>query len=108
MPSSWESLGVDVRGRSHTLRINYRTSHQIRLHTDRLLRSKIADVDGDRRDRRFTQSVFNSVPPLTIATNSPHEESQQVADWINECLADGVVAEEIILLCLYKEVAPDF
>jgi hypothetical protein len=29
-PFSWKALGVDVRGRSRTLRINYRTSHQIR------------------------------------------------------------------------------
>ena len=30
-PFSWKALGVDVRGRSSTLRINYRTSHQIRI-----------------------------------------------------------------------------
>ena len=36
-PFSWRSLGVDVRGRSDTLRINYRTSHQIRAQADRLL-----------------------------------------------------------------------
>ena len=36
-PFSWKSLGIDVRGRSHTLRINYRTSHQIRAQADRLL-----------------------------------------------------------------------
>ncbi|MBF0356932.1 MAG: ATP-dependent helicase, partial [Alphaproteobacteria bacterium] len=29
-PFSWRSLGVDIRGRSQTLKINYRTSHQIR------------------------------------------------------------------------------
>ena len=29
-PFSWRALGVDVRGRSHTLRVNYRTSHHIR------------------------------------------------------------------------------
>ena len=29
-PFSWKYLGVDVRGRSRTLRVNYRTSHQIR------------------------------------------------------------------------------
>ncbi len=28
-PFSWKSLGVEVRGRSQTLRINYRTSHQM-------------------------------------------------------------------------------
>ena len=31
------SLGVDIRGRSRTLRVNYRTSHQIRTQADRLL-----------------------------------------------------------------------
>ena len=36
-PFSWKALGVDIRGRSHTLRINYRTSHQIRMQADRLL-----------------------------------------------------------------------
>ena len=45
-PFSWKSLGVDIRGRSHTLRINYRTSHQIRIQADRLLAPTISDVDG--------------------------------------------------------------
>ena len=35
-PFSWKSLGVDIRGRSRTLRVNYRTSHQIRMQADRL------------------------------------------------------------------------
>jgi ATP-dependent exoDNAse (exonuclease V) beta subunit len=43
-PFSWKALGVDVRGRSSTLRINYRTSHQIRKQADRLLGSEISDV----------------------------------------------------------------
>jgi superfamily I DNA/RNA helicase len=29
-PFSWKAVGVDIRGRSTTLKINYRTSHQIR------------------------------------------------------------------------------
>ncbi|WP_158269864.1 hypothetical protein [Desulfonatronum sp. SC1] len=37
---------MDIRGRSHGLRINYRTSHQIRKQVDRLLAPKLADVDG--------------------------------------------------------------
>ena len=46
-PFSWKALGVDVRGRSRTLRVNYRTSHQIRQQADRLLASA-----GCRRGRR--------------------------------------------------------
>ena len=58
-PFSWRSLGVDVRGRSHTLRINYRTSHQIRRQADRLLPAELADVDGNAERRGATVSVFN-------------------------------------------------
>jgi hypothetical protein len=36
-PFSWKALGVDVRGRAATLKVNYRTSHQIRRAADRLL-----------------------------------------------------------------------
>ena len=51
-PFSWRALGVDVRGRSHTLRINYRTSHQIRRQADRLLPPELADVGlGVQRTR---------------------------------------------------------
>ena len=45
-PFSWKALGVDIRGRSRTLHINYRTSHQIRLQADRLLGPELSDVDG--------------------------------------------------------------
>ncbi|RLA47389.1 MAG: DNA helicase, partial [Gammaproteobacteria bacterium] len=49
-PFSWKSLGVDVRGRSRTLHINYRTSHQIRMQADRLLGPSVSDVDGNIED----------------------------------------------------------
>ena len=50
-PFSWRSLGVDVRGRSHTLRINYRTSHQIRRP------SRSAPAPRARRRRRQRPSA---------------------------------------------------
>jgi len=62
-PFSWKAHGVDVRGRSRKLRINYRTSHQIRTQADRLLGPKLADVDGNAEDRSDTVSVFNGPPP---------------------------------------------
>ena len=58
-PFSWRALGVDIRGRSHTLRVNYRTSHQIRRQADRLLPPETSDVDGITDRRAGTVSVFN-------------------------------------------------
>lgn len=46
LPFSWAALGVDVRGRSSCLRINCRTSRQIREAVDRLLAPKVRDVEG--------------------------------------------------------------
>ena len=58
-PFSWKAAGADVRGRSTTLKINYRTSHQIRAQADRLLDPQIADVDGNVEEPKDTVSLFN-------------------------------------------------
>jgi hypothetical protein len=89
-PFSWRALGVDVRGRSFTLRVNYRTSHQIRLAADRLLPESIRDVDGLEDDRTATVSVFNGPPPEVLLATSEQEEVEKVAAFIRAVLAEGV------------------
>jgi hypothetical protein len=66
-PFSWKALGVDIRGRSHTLHINYRTSHQIRIQSDLLLGPEVSDVDGNTEERDKTISVFNGPSPTISA-----------------------------------------
>ena len=62
-PFSWASLGVDVRGRSHTLKVCYRTSQQIRRAADRLLPTVLRDTDGLEDERRGIISVFDGPSP---------------------------------------------
>lgn len=81
-PFSWKSLGVDIRGRSRNLRVNYRTSHQIRLQADRLLDPAVVDVDGIREERLDTVSVFNGPPPLIKILGSEDDEASLVAEWL--------------------------
>jgi hypothetical protein len=83
-PYSWMSLGVDIRGRSRTLRVNYRTSHQIRMQADRLLGPEVVDMDGNREDRRGTVSVFNGPPPLVQVFGDEAAEIEAVASWLAE------------------------
>ena len=94
-PFSWKSLGVDVRGRSNNLRINYRTSHQIRMQADQLLGPEIADVDGLSETRKGTVSVFNGPIPTIETFDTPESEIEAVAVWLKERLADGLQPEEI-------------
>jgi superfamily I DNA/RNA helicase/mRNA-degrading endonuclease RelE of RelBE toxin-antitoxin system len=94
-PFSWKSLGVDIRGRSSTLRINYRTSHQIREQADRLLGPEITDVDGNVESRRGTISVFNGPPPQIHEFGSEAYEIEAVARWIAARCQDGALPHEI-------------
>jgi len=93
-PFSWKSIGVDIRGRSRNLRINYRTSHQIRQQADRLLGPEVADVDGNGENRSDTVSVFNGPPPVIRVLKSEAEEIKSVAAWLAEQSKAGVMPHE--------------
>jgi superfamily I DNA/RNA helicase len=92
---SWKSLGVDIRGRSRSLHINYRTSHQIRAQADQLLGPDISDVDGNIEDRNGTISVFNGPAPSILMLDSPNQEIQAVADWLSQLSTDGIKPHEM-------------
>lgn len=94
-PFSWKALGLDVRGRSFTLRINYRTSHQIRLHADRLLPSTVSDVDGNAEGRRGTVSMFDGPSPLVTVCKDNGKEAEAVGTWIAQRLGEGCQPHEI-------------
>lgn len=94
-PFSWKALGVEVRGRSKTLRINYRTSHQIRMQADRLLGPEVSDVDGNIEDRRGATSVFNGPKPMIVAFSTPEEEVATVGKWLKERSGEGINPHEI-------------
>lgn len=93
-PFSWKALGVDIRGRSRTLRVNYRTSHQIRTQADRLLGPVVTDVDGNREDRSDTVSVFNGPAPSVRSFANEPDEIRAVGAWISELSNDGVLPHE--------------
>jgi superfamily I DNA/RNA helicase len=94
-PFSWKALGVDVRGRSSTLRINYRTSHQIRTQADRLLGPEVSDVDGNKEERKGTISTFNGPPPEIMVLDSAGDEIGAVSQWLTKRIAEGIVPDEI-------------
>jgi mRNA-degrading endonuclease RelE of RelBE toxin-antitoxin system len=93
-PFSWTQYGVDIRGRSRTLRINYRTSHQIRCQADQLLDPETRDVDGNVQDRRGAISVFNGPEPDIRECDDTDSETKQVAAWIEQRRSEGLTPRE--------------
>jgi len=96
-PFSWLELGVDVRGRSQNLTVNYRTSHQIRTQSDKLLNPEMADVDGNPQNRSGVISVFNGPVPSIQTFESEDKEIDAVARWISERASEGVAAHEFAI-----------
>ena len=94
-PFSWKELGVDVRGRSQTLRINYRTSHQIRTQADRLLDPEMSDVDGNLEERKGTVSVFNGPKPTIRVLEDAAAESAIVGQWLTARISEGIKPNEM-------------
>lgn len=93
-PFSWKALGIDIRGRASTLKINYRTSHQIRMQADRLLGPEVSDVDGNVEDRRGTVSVFNGPPPCIQVLGAREAEEKMVGQWLRARAAEGIMPHE--------------
>ena len=80
--------------KSRTLRVNYRTSHQIRTQADRLLGPVVTDVDGNSDNRSDTVSVFNGPPPTIQTLMSEADEIKAVGNWIVGQAKAGVVPHE--------------
>ncbi len=102
-PFSWMTLGVDIRGRSRTLRINYRTSHQIRMQADRLLPPQVSDVDGNIDDRRGTISVFNGPEPDIIIYDTQEDEIESVGQWLSKRKSEGILPHEMSIFVRSEE-----
>lgn len=102
-PFSWSTLGVEIRGRSTILRVNYRTSHQIRTHADRLLGPEISDVDGNVEARRGTVSVFNGEPPEVQLHDSERREIESVGEWLRARSTTGIAPEEMAVFVRSEE-----
>ena len=96
-PFSWRALGIEIRGRARTLKVNYRTSHQIRKRSDLLLGPELADVDGNAEQRAGTISVFNGAEPAIVVSDSVEEELESVSGWLTKLTDRGLAADEISL-----------
>jgi len=105
-PFSWAGLGVEVRGRSHTLKVCYRTSQQIRRAADRLLPSLLRDADGLEDERRGIVSVFDGPPPEVARLPSPGAEAERVRERVSAWLAEGIAPQEIGVFVRTEELVP--
>lgn len=85
------SLGIDTRGKSRRLKINYRTSQQILAWTLGILTGEdIDDLDDTPEPQLGYRSAFEGPVPTIQRFTTPAEEAEFVAAEVQEWLDDGV------------------
>lgn len=97
-PFPWKAVGVDVQGRSRSLKVNYRTSHQIRSQSDQLLPPRLLEADGGEDRRTGVTSVFHGPPPAISVLEGPEEESLALGSWLANITKEGIRPETIAIL----------
>ena len=102
--ASLKSLGIDVRGRSTILRLNYRTTEQIRRFAERIIGDTADDLDGERDDRRRVRSLLSGPAPLLRGFASPDEQYRFVLSEIGQHLQLDRQEEEIAIFARKKEL----
>ncbi|SDY25872.1 UvrD-helicase domain-containing protein [Citreimonas salinaria] len=105
-PFPWKSAGVDIQGRSRSLKVNYRTSHQIRSHADHLLPPRLLEVEGGEDRRTGVTSVFHGPAPKTATFASAEEESQSLGGWLRDVIGGDIRPSEIAILVRSEDELP--
>lgn len=94
---SLKGLGVNVQGRSHILRINYRTTEQIRRFADRLVGDSGDDLNGGSEKRKGTVSLLKGPKPTLHPAKTPAQQWKYVSSAIKRMKKEGLALEEIAI-----------
>lgn len=95
-PFSWLGAGVDVRGRSHRLKVNYRTTAEIRLFSDHLLPACLNELDGEPEERAAI-SLLRGPKPDMKGSNDLAGEVEILREWLIGLRDRGFAPGEIAI-----------
>ena len=91
--------GINVRGRARKLRINYRTTEEIRKYAFGLLKGvSFDDLDEAYDDGDNCQSLTHGEVPLIKRFNTPEEELEFLVSEIKALEAAGVPQKDICIV----------
>jgi len=95
--------GIDVRGRSRRLKINYRTSQQIRQWAHQILIGmEIDDLNGGVASTIGDRSAFRGPDPTVVRCATQQIEADAVVKWVSDLLEKHHLASHEICVTPYK------
>lgn len=94
---SLKSLGINVIGRSFTLRINYRTSEQIYHLASQLTPMDSPDLNERKIPRQAARSLFSGPEPVLHGFESDSAQLQQIITQLKELQSQGYQPGDIAM-----------
>ena len=102
-PITLSQFGINVRGRSYRLKINYRTTEQILRWATKLLAGiEVDDLDGDTDNTVGYRSLYTGPDPDVRTFSSSSAETAFVVDHVR-ALSASTPAEEIAVVAKTKQ-----
>jgi superfamily I DNA/RNA helicase len=96
--------GIDIRGRGKKLKINYRTTDEIRRFAVRLLEGRpIDDLDGGNDDQKGYMSVTHGSTPEFKLFDTGAEEAAFLKQHLDALVAEGSPLESICVVARTKK-----
>ena len=95
--ASLRSAGIEVRGRSRVLKLNYRNTRQIQAASELLLREGADDLDEGTDDRKGTLSPLGGPEPDFLGFQSRPAMYEHVIGEVQKLLKHGLAPKEIAL-----------
>ncbi len=102
-------VGIDIKGRGRRLRINYRTTDEIRRWaTAKLANCAIDDLDGQPDTLMGYRSLSHGAPPEEISSASRDAERKQLREKLTELRLEGFVDSNICLVLRTNEEVDEY
>ena len=102
-------VGIDIRGRGRRLRINYRTTDEIRRWaTAKLANCAIDDLDGQLDTLMGYRSLTHGAPPEEITSPSRDGERKKLREKLTELRTEGFVDSNVCLVLRTNEEVDEY
>jgi superfamily I DNA/RNA helicase len=104
--TAFARAGLEVRGRTSVLTLNYRTTEQIRRVVDRIVAGAPPDP-GDDSKRHVTSSLVTGPEPELRTVPTVNGEIDAVARWLQVLVSNGYRPSEIAVLARTHHLVDD-
>jgi superfamily I DNA/RNA helicase len=101
--------GVNIIGRGRKLRINYRTSDEIRKWAVSILENvEIDDLDDGSDNNKGYHSLFHGPEPMIIESANTGAAIDAIEKWVKQLVSDGLTENDICLIARDGKTITDY